>query len=58
VSTCSDITQSDMPTHDFGGIFHRQIDKKGLELTFRPRLTIGVWHIKIMRSTYVKQLNI
>ncbi len=42
VSTCSDITQSDMPTHDFGGIFHRQIDKKGLELTFRPRLTIGV----------------
>ena len=41
-STCSNITQSDMPTPDFGGIFHRQIAKKGLELTFRPRLTIGV----------------
>jgi hypothetical protein len=44
-STCSNITQSDMPTPDFGFIFHRQIDKKGLELTFRPRLTMRVWHI-------------
>ena len=34
--TCSDITQSDMPTPNFGGIYHRQIDKKGPELTFRP----------------------
>ena len=40
-SNCSNITQSDMLTPDFGGIFHRQIDKKGLELTFRPQLTIG-----------------
>ena len=36
-------TQPEMPTPDFGGIFHCQIDKKGLELTlFRPQLTIGV----------------
>ena len=49
-STCSNITQSDVPNY-FGGIFHRQIDNKGLELTFKPQLTrIGVWHIKMMRS--------
>ena len=28
-STCSDITQSDMLTPEFGGIFHCQFDKKG-----------------------------
>ncbi len=37
-STCSNITQSDVPNY-FGGIFHRQIDNKGLELTFKPQLT-------------------
>jgi hypothetical protein len=41
-STRSDITQSDMPTPDIGGIFHHKIDIKGLESTFRSRLTIGV----------------
>ena len=50
-STCSNITQSDMLTPDFGGIFHRQINKKGLELTFWPIITIGVWHIKLTGTT-------
>ena len=50
-STSSDITQSDMLTPDFGGIFHRQINKKGLELTFWLLITIGVWHIKLMEPT-------
>ena len=50
-STRSDITQSDMLTPDFGGIFHHQINKKGLELTFWPLITIGVWHIKLTRTT-------
>ena len=35
-STRSDVTQSDMLTPDFGGIFNRQINKKGLKLTLRP----------------------
>ena len=30
--------------------FHRE---KGLELTCWPQITIGVWHIKLMRSTYI-----
>jgi hypothetical protein len=30
---------------------------QNIELTFRPLLTLGVWHIKMMRSTYLKQLD-
>jgi hypothetical protein len=37
----SNITQSDMLTPDFGGILHRQIDKKGLELILWPLITKG-----------------
>jgi hypothetical protein len=46
MSTRFDITQSDMPPiPDFWGIFHRQFNKKGLELTFRPQLNNrGVTH--------------
>jgi len=43
--------QSDMPSPVFCDVFHRQLVKKGLELTFRPLLTIGVSHIKMMRTT-------
>ncbi len=42
-STHSDITQSDMLTPEFGGIFH--------ELTFWPLITIGGWHIKLTGTT-------
>jgi len=50
-NTCSDISQLVMLTSDFGGIFHRQINKKGLELTFWPPITLGVWHIKLTGTT-------
>ena len=57
-STYSDITQSDMPTPDFGGIFHRQIDKKGLRLTLRPQLPIGdEKHISKTIGYLVARLN-
>ena len=50
VSTYSDNINR-MPTPNFCGILYRQIIEKGLKLTFRPLITIGVWHMKLMRST-------
>jgi hypothetical protein len=42
VSTCSDKHKSDMPTPVLFGLFHRQMVKKGLGLTFWLPITIGV----------------
>ena len=48
VSTCSvSISINQTRQHRFF-TFHQE---KGLELTFWPLITIGVWHIKLMRST-------
>ncbi len=35
----------------FFEFFHCQLVEKGCELTLRPQLTIGVWHIKQKRRT-------
>ena len=48
-SHCSDASNG-RTNAGFCDLFHRQLDKKGLESTFRPLLTLGVCHIKMMRG--------
>ena len=37
--------------HCFFSIFHHQLVEQGHNVNWWPELTMGVWHIKLMRST-------
>jgi hypothetical protein len=50
-STCSNSHQSDIPTLVFSNVFCPQIIEKDHKAQGSPRITIEVWHIKLMKST-------
>jgi hypothetical protein len=52
-STCSDSMQLDIPTPVLSDVFHCQIVEKATKPQGWPQITIGVWHIKMTKSTWL-----